>query len=323
VLRPARTEGVDLDVQWAGSDGSRDEASLSGGDAVTLTRWVEAGTEAWIRCVGAQHAAPLQVTAEVQPIGDQPLAAGDGASAEMWGVFVGVSEYENGRDNLPNCDDDATNMVRALEPAGGLRPDHAIVLTNADATRGAIQAALAGMETRVGTEDSFVFFFSGHGGQSGGEDLTELDRLDEFICPHDSDHGGDVFDDELDAWLARIRTALTLVFLDACNSGGFRDELARRRGRVILLASEEDLLSYTYEERKSGGILAHTLLRAFRGEGDLDGDGEITAGELSDFVLTQMPTIGISDDDHVARLAQHPVSSRTVPYETILVRLAP
>ena len=71
----------------------------------------------------------------------------------------------------------------------------------------------------------------------------------------------------------------------------------------------------------ASGFLDHVLARGFGGEADLNGDGRITAGEISDFVLTEMPKIHISDTSHSSRRAQHPESSRTVAYDTVLVRL--
>jgi hypothetical protein len=265
----------------------------------------------------------VQVTAVT--LTREPLAPphAEGDEPTMWGLFTGVAEYP--MSPLPHCDDDAENLLNALLAQGSIQRDHVILLTNEQVTRAAIRASFEAIRNRVGPEDTFIFFFSGHGGQtSRREDPEEADGMDEFICPHDTDTpGADITDDELAQWLGEIPAAVSMVLLDSCNSGGFLDDICAVPGRIGLFASEEDLLSYTYEERKAGGILAHLLARGFMGEADLDYNGAITAGELSDYLLTQMPTIRITDGDHMARQAQHPESGRTVDYGTILVELGP
>jgi hypothetical protein len=280
------------------------------------------GGSRWVRIFdpsGAQR----NFTLEAQRITDTPLARGDPGSAELWGIFAGVSHYPGGREDLPFCAEDAIRLCGVFQREGFIAPDHAILLTDGGATHAALGAAFRAMASRVGPEDEFVFFFSGHGGQSPpSDDSPEIDRRDEFFCPADTDQpGGDVTDDELARWLDALRASVSMVFLDSCNAGGFRDDLASVRGRVGLFASEEDLESFTYEEQKSGGILSHVLVNGFKGRADLNGDGRISAGEITDYVLTQMPLIHISDSAHTSRQAQHPEWCRTVAYDAVLVTM--
>lgn len=277
----------------------------------------------WVRVFDPSGAGGRGFTLETAAVSDTPLAAGDPATPEMWGVFAGISDYGEARDNLPFCADDAVNLRRVFEQRGFIVRDHTVLLTDGQATRAAIQAALETIAARAGPEDTLVFFFSGHGGQTDRrEESAELDAMEEYICPADTDlPGADIVDDDLARWLDAVPAGKVLVFLDSCNSGGFRDELATRRGRVCLFASEEDLESFTYEESKAGGILAHVLAEGFAGAADLNGDGRLSAGEICDHALTEMPAIRISDAAHSSRLAQHPEWVRTVPYDTVLVTL--
>lgn len=53
-------------------------------------------------------------------------------------------------------------------------------------------------------DDSFVLFFSGHGGQTLDQDGDEADGLDEFICPVDYKSAGNIVDDELKSLLTKL-----------------------------------------------------------------------------------------------------------------------
>jgi hypothetical protein len=288
-----------------------------------LAAQLREGEPLWIRAFDPIGDVPISVNVRVSRLTGEHLATAS-SDVETWGVFVGIADYDGRMSDLPLCDEDAIRLRDRLAHRGFLDPAHTVLLTNQTATRAGMEEALRLMAERVGPEDRFVFFFSGHGGQTTwSADSNEVDGLDEFICPSNAwNPGADFTDDQLASWFDRIPARLGMVFLDSCNAGGFQSDLGERPGRLALYASEEDLVSVPYVEQKAGGILAHTLLRGFGGEADLNCDGRITAGELSDYTLSRMPEIAISDLDHSARQTQHPESHRTIPYETVLLELS-
>jgi hypothetical protein len=310
-----------------GTDGTRkrlEATSNHPGDALLLTK---PGVTHYARILTPTRAAtaPMPYTLEMFAIDAPPLAdADDSDEPELWAILCGISNYAGTLDDLPFCKADAVRLQSLLTSQGYLRPDHCLLLTDAEATRAALEASFQEMAARVGPNDTFLFFFSGHGGQTDPRvDPEELDGRDEFLCTHDSDApGGNIEDDDFAAWVDAIDSRLTIITIDACNAGGFAKELGDEPGRLCVFATEEDLLSYTFAEYKAGGIMAHALARGLEGEADVDADGVITAGEITDFLQTEMAGVHISDFDHASRRTQVPVSSRTVPYDEPLITLA-
>jgi hypothetical protein len=201
------------------------------------------------------------------------------AGPRVFGVFVGISDYEGEGDDLPYTADDAVELADTLSALGVLNPA-SIVLTDSRATRGNVAAAIRKVSGAAGPDDMFVVFFSGHGFQSETTADGEIDGRDESIVLYD----GDLYDHELAAMLDGVDARLSLLALDACFSGGFARDVVDRAGIMGLFSSEEDLTSMTADQYEAGGYLAHFLQTAFSGEADLDGDRMLTAGELSAYL---------------------------------------
>ena len=158
-----------------------------------------------------------------------PLRAAGGRSRDSDGVVTchavicGVADYLYVSD-LDYSDDDATDIYSALVGARNWSADNVVLLVDSQATKSAIQGAIADMAANADDDDICLFFFSGHGGM-GASDMApadEDDGKDEYIAVHEgtSDMSTNIRDDELGDWLAQLPTAKYVVFIDACNSGG-------------------------------------------------------------------------------------------------------
>src|SRR5690606_15329380 len=107
----------------------------------------------------------------------------------------------------------------------------------------------------------------------------ELDGRRETIELYD----GAITDAQLAQLFQRIRARMSMVVLDSCFSGGFRN-LIDRPNVMGLFSSEEDLTSLVASRLKAGGFLAYFLREGLTGAADTDGDRLVTAGELGDYV---------------------------------------
>ena len=217
----------------------------------------------------------------------QPVPSASGEGGHVYGLFVGISDYPAGVGDLPECANDAIKLAEALRTHGLLDAQRQVVLTDGQATRANVRAALQRFGTQMGPDDVFIFFYSGHGGQrapGSSQDPREIDGTDEFLVLHD----GELLDDELGQLFQPVRAGIAVAAIDACFSGGFAKDLITQPGRVGLFSSEEDVLSAVASQFQAGGYLSHFMRTAVSGQADAaPRDQVLTVGELTHFLYTQ------------------------------------
>lgn len=255
---------------------------------------------------------------EVGPsAGTARQAAAQGGS-RVFALVVGVSDYGGRLEVLENTDDDAVTLARRLREAGVLNPA-SVVLTNAEATRASVLDAFRRIAAQAGPDDTFLFFFSGHGDRVEGGGRGEADARSETIELRD----GALHDHELAQLFGTVRARLALVALDSCFSGGFR-ELTERPRVMGLFSSEEDLTSRVASNYEAGGYLAHFLQAGVGGGADLDGDRMLTAGELATFMrrsFREEGDIPASTRDGLSDFQNLVVARGAVSVDDVLFRL--
>jgi hypothetical protein len=173
------------------------------------------------RAAGAFLAAALVGSMATGSAGPPP----DPAPPARRALLVGIDRYlSDGLDTLKGCVNDVESLRGVLVGRFEVPPENIRVLTNEDATRDAILAAIRDhLIAPAGPGDVVILHFSGHGSQRLDDSSDEPDGWDETIVPHDSRVGTvyDITDDELNALLAQLsaRTPNVTVILDSCHSG--------------------------------------------------------------------------------------------------------
>lgn len=196
----------------------------------------------------------------------EPARPGAGRT---FGIFVGITNYQGENDNLPGSAADAVELARAFQQAGWMQRSNAIVLTDREATTANVRQAFRTIAPRVGANDTFVFFYDGHGGSNvldtRGADLsrTELGRL-------------------MDGVQGR-----QLLVLDSCSAGGFRSVVQGHRNRAALLSSRDGETSSTAPAVGAGGWLAYAFRQAVAGEVQRRDDGSLDFDEVVTYVRQQ------------------------------------
>ena len=150
-------------------------------------------------------------------------------------LLIGINDYER-LPALRGAVNDAETIRALLETQFGFEAEHARLLTNNQATRAGILAALEQLVDEAGRADTVYIHYSGHGSQVSDANGDEADGMDETICPQDARTPGiaDITDDELDAILERLRASTAVVVLDSCHSGtGLRDAAVDIRARFV------------------------------------------------------------------------------------------
>lgn len=200
----------------------------------------------------------------------------------IYGLFVGISDYEGDDNDLEYTADDARNLQRALVRGAGMRESNAVTLVDRQATRANVVRALEEVGRNAGPDDLFVFFFSGHGDRTdrSSRQAADPDGLDETITLYDED----ITDDEMNKLLAPIR-ARVLFALDSCFAGGFSKDVISSPRRMGLFSSEEDVTSGVADKFRAGGFLSKFLFDGIAEQrADKDRNGDITAIELSQYL---------------------------------------
>lgn len=208
----------------------------------------------------------------------------------IFALMVGVSEYGDTANDLPNTDEDARKLAESLRRAGVLNPA-SIILTNAEGTREGVRNAFARVAAQAGPDDTFLFFYSGHGNQvDSSASATEPDAREEEITLRD----GGLSDDELSGLFGSLRTRLSLAILDSCYSGGFARDIVNRPGVMGIFSSEEDLTSLVADKFEAGGYLSYFIRSGLAGGADDNGDRIVSAGELATYLRTHFnsPEVG-------------------------------
>ena len=259
--------GPGFDLQAQGGESHTDSAS---DEAVAV--YCEASADYGITVYSYDRVAQGSFSISVENIPVHTLAPGT-PEPETWAILVGISGYSDLVDILSRCSMDAMDM-REFLLGQGVRQEQMVILVDQTATVEAFENAIQSVIGRAGPEDRLVVFFSGHGSRqppgSGGPE--EPDTMNEVLCFYD----GNIVDDHLAESVRRF-PGMTMLFLDACHSGGFVHDFSREDNILILTAAREDL---TVSER----ILTPILLQGSRGEADANGDRRITARELVDYV---------------------------------------
>jgi hypothetical protein len=217
--------------------------------------------------------APVAPAAHADP---PPVAARPHAYA----LVVGSNAGGPGQQPLHYAEDDAQRVARVLREIGRfdaadvrvlLHPAPNDVLGSLDEVIAKARAAAA-----RGEASEVVFYYSGHAKASGitlGAGELALTTLRER--------------------LSASPAALTIVVLDACQSGAFArvkgaepaadftyNSVSRlqQKGLAIMASSSAQELSQESDELR-GSYFTHHLVTALRGAGDADGDGRVSLDE--------------------------------------------
>jgi hypothetical protein len=238
-----------------------------------------------------------------------PVIQGARTTSTRYAVVIGVSRYRDSRiRRLQYADRDAESMQEfLLDPKGGGVPRaNLLYLENENATYASIHSALFDFLTRPGPDDLAFVYFAGH----GTPDRKRPDNI--YMVGYDTDPdriGGTAVPMwELKDSFEHTLRANVVTFVDACHSGGAKDQLANLsnqswtklgygKHRAVITASEVNESSTENEKWGGGhGVFTYHLLQALKGGADFRHDHQISVGEVFDYVRRH-----VVDDTHGAQ----------------------
>ncbi|MBL8851449.1 MAG: caspase family protein [Planctomycetaceae bacterium] len=202
----------------------------------------------------------------------------------IYGIFVGIANYQYAEANLLYTDEDARSLHRLFIEQYNMRPDDSALLLNDEATVENIMDAIRELGAQAGPDDLLVFFYSGHGSVGdGNRSAQDPNGIHEVLGVYD----GVILDDDFASAINESGAGLCLIALDACCSGGFSKNVCSAEGRLGLFSSAEDVQSAVAGKFRAGGYLSKFLVEAIGEErftADRDHNQELTAWELCQYI---------------------------------------
>jgi uncharacterized caspase-like protein len=224
--------------------------------------------------------------------------------AKTFALVIGISKYQKLPQDLwlQYPDEDAKALGRHFaSPRGGAVPaDQMLLLTNEQATTAAIRSAFQTfLKTRPGRNDTVYILIAGHGtvDNSGAYILTydsDPDHLARTALPMAELHT--VVEQAL------LKVGHVILLADVCRAAAIAGQktlsdvvaqIGEAPGELLgLMAARPKELSLEAPEFGGGhGAFTWSVLRGLEGAADSDHNGFVTAGELTDFVTTDVPSL--------------------------------
>ncbi|MDD5435499.1 MAG: caspase family protein [Nitrospira sp.] len=223
---------------------------------------------------------------------------------KKWGLIIAIERYPS----FPAAEyteADARLVKEYLMKTLGVPEENIISLFGSDATKARIKGYLKSyLPKNVSGDTTLYVYYGGH-----GIPFPVQEKVEPYLVPYDSDtvtitetgyRLGDFYGD-----IDSLNIKQAFIFLDACFSGiaSRGDRMLIAGGRPIIISIEDraflsgKLISFTsssggemssaYPEKRHG-LFTYFLLRGLRGEADTDKSGTIMAGELYDYVKSNV-----------------------------------
>lgn len=135
-------------------------------------------------------------------------------------VLIGINRYRIPGADLRGCVNDVKNMQAVLTQYYGFASKDIVLLTDYDATKKNMEAAIKTLITGNRKGDVLYLHYSGHGANVPDQDGDEADHRDEILCPTDLDWKNPLRDDWLRIQFDKVKSGVNLtVVMDCCHSG--------------------------------------------------------------------------------------------------------
>ena len=233
-------------------------------------------------------------------------------SAEKYALLVGINDYQGDISPLRYCVTDVEAFRDALVDVADYKPENVHLLTDQMEGRDLPQFnnVLLRLETlarQVQPEDTFIFYFSGHG--ISNQDQSYLLALDSDTTTQRTLRRSAIPIDEVNEILSEVKAQQLLTIIDACrndpSSGrGNQDNLLSdnfARGFKIqrqstssgkpavsatLYACSVGERAYEWSDKKHG-VFSYFLLQGLKGKAAND-QGDVTITDLADYTQEQV-----------------------------------
>ena len=234
------------------------------------------------------------------------------ATAEKYALLVGINDYQNDIGALKYCVADVQAFQQALIQTAGYKPKNVHLMTDQMSDRDLPQAnnvilRLENLAQKVQPEDTFIFYFSGHG--ISNQDQSYLLAVDSDTSTPRILKRSAIPLQEVNEILSEVKAQQLLTIIDACrndpSSGrGNQDNLLSddfARGFKIqrwttssgkpavsatLYACSIGERAYEWAEKKQG-VFSYFLLEGLNGQA-ANSQGQVTVTGLAEYTQSKV-----------------------------------
>ncbi len=242
---------------------------------------------------------------------EAPVYGGQALKPALWGLSIGVSNYNSTIANLKYADKDAISLTDFF-----LKNDHQLyaevhfkTLVNDDVTRDSIIENIISHLGQAAPEDVVFIFIAGHG-------IRHRQTGSYYFLPSDVDaenilsKGLRMSDFQESVNVLSKNVNKVVIAMDTCHAGSLNVNvranvpgenlaalLKESTGVYILAASKSGEVSFENDRFKlkdsdSGhGAFTYALLEGMTGKANFDGNSYISLNELFQFVAKQVPRL--------------------------------
>ena len=213
-------------------------------------------------------------------------------------VLIGINKYQVPGADLQGCVNDVKNLSGALKTYYGFIDKDIAMLTDAQATKKAMERAIKKLIASGKKGDVLLLHYSGHGSNVPDDNGDEADHRDEILCPSDLDWKDPFRDDWLRKTLGKLRSGVSLtVIMDCCHSGTITRVMNPldfpRRQRF--LPCPLDLMA-TESGRKLRGTIRGQLSKVPRGR---KRKNDVVQADIQELLITGCRDTQTSADAHI------------------------
>lgn len=176
---------------------------------------------------------------------------------KTYGIFVGINNYADKQFNLHESVNDARKMRVALEYAQLLEAENARMIIDKKATRTNVVSLLADRISTAGSEDTILFYFSGHSSNQQHDSALffhDLDRTSEYTSKAQN---GMLTDSEFNELIKTAPNNPTIVLI-LDTHGGSRHWLDESNPKHFSIQATH-LEELCYELPGMGGMLTESI----------------------------------------------------------------
>jgi tetratricopeptide (TPR) repeat protein len=225
--------------------------------------------------------------------------------AKIYGLMIGISKYQKLPPDLQLqfANADAKSLSQLLESArGGIPGDRMVLLTDEQATTAAVRNAFQTLlRQRAGKKDTIFILVAGHGA---------ADNRGAYVLTYDSDPQDlsttalpiseiqSLVDEELPKvgrviLMADIARAANIGNLKTAAVGSAVEKLGEATGDMLgLMAARPREVSEEGTQFGGGhGAFTYSIITGLEGTAAQNGDQFVTAGEITDYVRTNVPKL--------------------------------